>query len=84
MALSDKDKDILRLPLMAASFLDSLGKTTGMETFTAASSAMQFVPVEKIAETLAVMRTDEVFIQTGSMEIDDDVAIEIFDEDGEP
>ena len=84
MALTDKDKEILRIPLVAASFLEALGKTTGISTFSAASSAIQIVPVEKIAESLAAMRTDRVFIEAGTKEIGDDIPIEIFDEDGEP
>jgi len=81
MALTDSDKDFLRIPLVTASFLNVLGKTTGIGTFTAASSALQLIPIEQIAESLSALRTDEVFIESGVMEIDDGVAIEIFDEE---
>lgn len=81
MALTDSDKDFLRIPLVTASFLNVLGKTTGVDTFTAASSALQIVPIEQIAECLSVLRTDEVFIESGVMDIDDGVPIEIFDEE---
>ncbi len=83
MALSDKDKDFLGIPLIAASFLGALAKTTGLDTFASASSAIEMVPVEKVAEALAAMRTDKVFIESGTMEIGDSVTIEIFDDEEE-
>ena len=81
MALSDADKDLLRIPLVTASFLNALNKTTGVETFAAASSALQMIPIEAIAETLAALRTDEVFIESGSMEIGEGIGIEILDDE---
>lgn len=81
MALSDADKDLLKIPLVAASFLSALNKTTGVETFAAASSALQMVPVEAIAEALAALRTDEVYIESGSIDIGDGIGIEILDDE---
>ena len=81
MALSDADKDLLKIPLITAAFLNALNKTTGVETFAAASSALQMIPIESIAETLAALRTDEVYIESGSMEICDGVVIEILDDE---
>lgn len=81
MALTDQDKEFLRIPLVTASFLGVLARTTGLDTFASASSAIQMVPVEQIAEALGALRTDEVFIESGTMEIGDDVPIEIFDEE---
>lgn len=80
MALSDADRDLMRIPLVTASFLDTLAKTTKVDTFHMASEALQMVPVEQIAEALSVLRTDEVFITAGSFEIDD-VGVEIFDDE---
>ena len=80
MALSDADKDLMRIPLVTASFLDTLAITTMVDTFHMASEALQKVPVEQIAEALSVLRTDEVFITAGSFEIDD-VGVEIFDDE---
>jgi len=81
MALSDKDKEFLGIPLVAASFLGALARTTGLDTFASASSAIEMVPVGQIAEALAALRTDRVFIESGTMEIDDSVGVEIFDEE---
>tara|TARA_R100000458_G_C8278085_1_gene253905 strand:- start:7427 stop:7672 length:246 start_codon:yes stop_codon:yes gene_type:complete len=80
VALSDEDKELMRIPLVTASFLDTLAKTTDVDTFHMASEALQMVPVEQIAEALAALRTDEVFIVAGSFEIDD-VEVEIFDDE---
>lgn len=80
MALTDEDKGFLQIPLITATFLETLAKTTGVDTFHAASAALQLVPIEQIAESLAALRTDEVFIEAGSIEIDD-VGIEIFDDE---
>ena len=81
MALTDSDKDFLRIPIIASAFLDVLGKTSGMDTFNSAAAAIKVVPVEVIAEALAALRTDEVFIEAGTMEIGDDVEIEIYEEE---
>ena len=80
MALSDSDKDFLKIPIVTVTFLEVLGKTTGVTAFQAASQALQLVPIEKIAESLAALRTDEVFIEAGSIEIDG-VGIEIVDDE---
>ncbi len=80
MALSDSDKDFLKIPIVTATFLEVLGKTTGDAAFQAASQALQLVPIEQIAESLAALRTDEVFIEAGSIEIDG-VGIEIVDDE---
>tara|TARA_R110000751_G_scaffold31186_2_gene79535 strand:- start:823 stop:1071 length:249 start_codon:yes stop_codon:yes gene_type:complete len=81
MALTDSDKDLLRIPIIATAFLTVLGETSGVEVFTAAASAIRITPVEKIAEALAALRTDEVFIEAGSMEIGEGVVIEMYDEE---
>jgi|TARA_Y100000289_G_scaffold65755_1_gene80074 carbamoylphosphate synthase small subunit len=81
MALTDSDKDFLRIPIISAAFLDVLGKTSGMETFNSAAAAIKVVPVETIAEALAALRTDEVFIEAGTMVISDDVEIELYEEE---
>tara|TARA_R110000824_G_scaffold78513_5_gene198108 strand:+ start:299 stop:547 length:249 start_codon:yes stop_codon:yes gene_type:complete len=81
MALTDSDKDFLRIPVVTSAFLDVLGKTSGIETFSAAAGAIKVVPVEMIAEALAALRTDEVFIEAGSMEIGDGVEIELYEEE---
>jgi carbamoylphosphate synthase small subunit len=81
MALTDSDKDFLRIPIISAAFLDVLGKTSGMDTFNSAAAAIKVVPVETIAEALAALRTDEVFIEAGTMEISDDVEIELYEEE---
>ena len=81
MALTDSDKDFLRIPILSAAFLDVLGKTSGMETFNSAAAAIKVVPVETIAEALAALRTDEVFIEAGTMVISDDVEIELYEEE---
>tara|TARA_R100001594_G_scaffold49323_3_gene82260 strand:- start:4666 stop:4914 length:249 start_codon:yes stop_codon:yes gene_type:complete len=80
VALSDSDKDFLKIPIVTATFLEVLGKTTGVDTFQAASQALQLVPIEQIAESLAALRTDEVFIEAGTIEIDG-VGIEIVDDE---
>jgi len=80
VALTDKDKDFLKIPVVTASFLELLAKTTGVDTFHAASQALQLVPIEQIAESLAALRTDEVYIEVGSMEING-VGVEIFDDE---
>ena len=82
MALTDSDKDFLRIPIISAAFFDVLGKTSGIDTFNSAAAAIKVVPVETIAEALAALRTDEVFIEAGSMEIGDGVEIELYDEEG--
>ena len=81
MALTDSDKDFLRIPIISAAFFDVLGKTSGIDTFNSAAAAIKLVPVETIAEALAALRTDEVFIEAGSMEIGDGVEIELYDEE---
>jgi len=81
MALTDQDKEFLRIPLVTVSFLSELAKTTGLNTFASASAAIELIPVEQIAETLASLRTDEVFIALGTMEIEDGVSVEIYDEE---
>ena len=81
MGLTDSDKDFLRIPVMTAAFLDVLGRTSGIDTFSSAASALLVVPVETIAEALAALRTDEVFIEAGSMEIGSGVEIELYDEE---
>tara|TARA_R100000278_G_scaffold87887_1_gene67082 strand:- start:3439 stop:3687 length:249 start_codon:yes stop_codon:yes gene_type:complete len=81
MALTDSDKDFLRIPIISAAFLDVLGKTSGMDTFNSAAAAIKVVPVETIAEALAALRTDEVFIEAGTMVISDDVEIELYEEE---
>jgi|TARA_R100000951_G_C2612251_1_gene171593 carbamoylphosphate synthase small subunit len=81
MALTDSDKDFLRIPIISAAFFDVLGKTSGIDTFNSAAAAIKVVPVETIAEALAALRTDEVFIEAGSMEIGDGVEIELYDEE---
>ena len=81
MALTDSDKDFLRIPIIASAFLDVLGKTSGMDTFNSAAAALKVVPVETIAEALAALRTDEVFIEAGTMEIADGIEIELYDEE---
>ena len=81
MALTDTDKDFLRIPIVTSAFLDVLGKTSGLDTFNSAAAAIKVVPVEMIAEALAVLRTDEVFIEAGNMEIGDGVEIEIYEEE---
>lgn len=83
MALSDQDKDILKIPVVTVAFLEVLSKTAGVESLHAAAEAIQLIPVEQIAEALAALRTDDVFIDAGSMEIMDGVEIEIFDDEGE-
>lgn len=84
MALSDADKDLLRVPVVTAAFLEAVSKAAGLESLHAAAQTLQLVPVEQIAEALGVLRTDEVFIETGTMEILDDIEIELFgDEDDE-
>tara|TARA_R110000796_G_scaffold23759_4_gene68004 strand:+ start:413 stop:631 length:219 start_codon:yes stop_codon:yes gene_type:complete len=72
----------LRIPVITAAFLDVLGRTSGIDTFSSAASALLVVPVETIAEALAALRTDEVFIEAGSMEIGSGVEIELYDEEG--
>lgn len=81
MALTDSDKDFLRIPIISAAFFDVLGKTSGIDTFNSAAAAIKVVPVETIAEALAALRTDEVFIEAGSMEIGDGIEIELYDEE---
>ena len=81
MGITEQERELMQLPLVTASFLGALAKATGLETFASASSAIEMVPVEKVAEALSALRTDEVFIQSGTMEIDDSVTIEIFDEE---
>ena len=81
MGITEQERELMQIPLVTASFLGALAKATGLETFAAASSAIEMVPVEKVAEALSALRTDEVFIQSGTMEIDDSVTIEIFDEE---
>ena len=81
MALTDSDKDFLRIPIISAAFFDVLGKTSGIDTINSAAAAIKVVPVETIAEALAALRTDEVFIEAGSMEIGDGVEIELYDEE---
>ena len=81
MALTDSDKDFLRIPIISAAFLDVLGKTSGIDTFNSAASAIKVVPVETIAEALAALRTDEVFIEAGTMEIGDDIEIDLYEEE---
>ena len=79
--MTDTEKDFLRIPIVTSAFLDVLGKTSGMETFNSAAAAIKVVPVETIAEALAALRTDEVFIEAGTMEISDDVEIELYKEE---
>ena len=81
MALTDSDKDFLRIPIIASALLDVPGKTSGMDTFNSAAAAMKAAPVETIAEALAALRTDEVFIEAGTMEIADGIEIELYDEE---
>ena len=79
--MTDTEKDFLRIPIVTSAFLDVLGKTSGMETFNSAAAAIKVVPVETIAEALAALRTDEVFIEAGTMVISDDVEIELYEEE---
>ena len=81
MALTDSGKDLLRIPIVTSAFLGVLGKASGIDTFNSAAAAIKVVPVETIAEALAALRTDEVFIEAGSMEISDGVEIELYDEE---
>jgi hypothetical protein len=80
MALSDGDKDVLGWAALVPNFLSVLGDLTGEEGFKSAAEKLSQVPMGQIAEVLGALRTDEVDIATGTMEIGDGVTIEVVDD----
>lgn len=79
MALTDGEKDALGWALLVPGFLHMIGELTGEEGFSDAGDKLAEVPVEKIAEVMGALRTDYANIEQGTMEIGEDVAIEVVD-----
>lgn len=79
MALTDDTKDALGWAVLVPGFLNMLGELTGEEGFSEAADKLASVPVERIAEVMGSLRTDQVDIESGTMEIGDGVAVEVVD-----
>jgi len=79
MALTDAEKDALGWAVLVPGFLHMIGELTGEEGFNDAADKLASVPVESIAEVMGSLRTDQVDIESGTMEIGDGVAVEIVD-----
>jgi len=79
MALSDDAKDALGWALLVPGFLRMVGDLTGEDGFSDAADKLSSVPTSKIAEALGALRTDTVDIKDGTMEIGDDVEVEVVD-----
>lgn len=80
MALNDTTKDVLGWAMLVPGFLHMIGELTGEEGFSDAADRLAEVPVDKIAEVMGAIRTDRAYIEHGSMEIGEGVAVEVVDD----
>ena len=76
MALTDVEKDALDWAMLVPGLLRAIGSATGDEGFNTAADALSKVPVSQIGATLGKLRTDRIYIEAGSMEVDDAVDVE--------
>jgi len=77
MALSDDGKDAAEWASLVPGFLRSLGKMSGDLRFDDAADAIGAIGIVKLAETLAKLRADRVFIDEGEITIGPGVDVEI-------
>ena len=80
MALNDTTKAVLGWAMLVPGFLHMIGELTGEEGFSDAADRLAEVPVDKSAEVMGAIRTDRAYIEHGSMEIGEGVAVEVVDD----